>query len=153
MGEAAVIANKTRATVNSLYDAYARGDRDRVSSLIHDDIDWIIHGPVHVFPFQGPRQGKAQVLDTLAAIGEEFALMHYRPGIVIVEDDRAAVLSDAAFMQRSTNRIVRLRLVNFLRVQDGQVIEFREFSDTFDAVEQVLGTSIAVGTPGRVLRS
>ena len=39
-------------------------------------------------------------------------------------------------------RMLRLRLVNFLRFQDGQVIEFREFSDTFDAVEQALGTWI-----------
>ena len=58
--------------------------------------------------------------------------------------DRAAVLSNAAFLQRATNRVLRLRLVNFLRFQDEKIIEFREFSDTFDTVEQALGRWIEV---------
>jgi len=129
-------------SVKALYKAYGDGDFDRVAALIHNDIDWIIYGPVQVFPFQGPRRGKAAVLQALAAIGKDYSLERYTPEIVIVEGDRAAVLSDAAFVQRSTNRMLRLRLVNFLRFQDGQLIEFREFSDTFDAVEQALGTWI-----------
>ena len=134
----------TRMSVKALYKAYNDGDTDAVAGLIHNDIDWIIHGPVQVFPFQGPRRGKAAVLKALAAIAKDYALERYTPEIVIVEGDRAAVLSDAAFVQRSTNRTLRLRLVNFLRFQDGQVIEFREFSDTFDAVEQALGTWLKV---------
>jgi ketosteroid isomerase-like protein len=63
---------------------------------------------------------------------------------VIVEGDRAAVLANVAFVQRATNRTLRLRLVNFLRFRDGRLIEFREFSDTFDAVEQALGTWLRV---------
>src|SRR2546423_9598232 len=129
-------------SVKALYNAYNEGDFDRVAALIHNDIDWIIHGPVQVFPFQGPRQGRAAVLEALGAIARDYALERYVPEIVIVEGERAAVLSAAAFVQRSTNRTLRLRLVNFLRFRDGQVIEFHEFSDTFDAVEQALGTWI-----------
>ena len=46
----------TRATVIELHKAYREGDAERVASLIHDDIDWCIHGPARVFPFEGPRQ-------------------------------------------------------------------------------------------------
>ena len=56
-----------------------------------------------------------------------------------MEGDRAAVLSRTSFVQRATGRTLSLRLVNFIRVQDGKIIEFREFSDTFDAVEQTVG--------------
>lgn len=131
--------NATRATVEALYKAYAARDLGRVAALIHDDIEWIIYGPVQVFPFQGPRRGKAQVLDVLGAIGKDYELERYVPEIIIVEGDRAAVMSDAAFKQRTTNRTISVRLANFLRIQDGRVIEFREFTDTFDAVEQALG--------------
>jgi ketosteroid isomerase-like protein len=134
----------TRMSVNALYKAYGEGDVDRVAALIHTDIDWIIHGPVQVFPFQGPRRGRAAVLEVLGAIGKNYALESHTPEIVIVEGDRAAVLANVAFVQRATNRILRMRLVNFLRFQDGQLIEFREFSDTFDAVEQALGTWLKV---------
>lgn len=129
----------TRAAVKTLYEAYAARDLDRVASLIHDDIEWIIYGPVQVFPFQGPRRGRAQVLDVLGAIAKDYALERYVPEIVVVEGDRAAVMSDAAFLQRATNRTLSLRLADFLRFHDGRLIEFREFTDTFDAVEQALG--------------
>ena len=129
----------TRVAVEQLYEAYARGDGERVAALIDDDIDWMIHGPVQVFPFEGPRRGKAEVLDVLAAIAKDYALERYRPEVIIVEDDRAAVMSDVAFKQRATGRTLRMRLVDLLRFRDGRVVEFREFSDSFDAAEQALG--------------
>ena len=67
----------TRATVIELHKAYVAGDAARVAALIHDDIDWIIHGPARIFPFEGPRHGKAQVLEVLAAIGAQFELKRY----------------------------------------------------------------------------
>jgi ketosteroid isomerase-like protein len=48
-------------------------------------------------------------------------------------------MSDVAFTQRSTGRTLQMRLVNLLRIRDGKVVEFREFSDSFDVVEQALG--------------
>jgi ketosteroid isomerase-like protein len=129
----------TRTLVRDLYSAYARGDSDRIAALIGDDIDWIIHGPMQVFPFVGPRQGKAEVLATLGAIAKDYALERYEPEIIIVENDRAAVMSNVAFKQRTTGRTLSFRNVNFLRFVDGRLVEFREFIDTFDAVEQALG--------------
>ena len=134
----------TRHLVDDLYGAYARGDGERVAQLIDDDIDWIIHGPVQVFPFLGPRRGKAEVLKTLADIGEGYAIERYEPDIVIVDKDRAAVMSNVAMRQRSTGRTLSFRLVNFLRFRDGKIIEFREFSDTFDVVEQAIGRWLEV---------
>lgn len=131
--------NATRDAVNALYEAYASRDFDRVAAMIHDDIAWIIYGPVQVFPFQGPRHGKQQVLDVLGAIAKDYEVERYVPDVVIAEGDRAAVLSDAAFKQRATGRTLSIRVADFIRFRDGKVIEFREFTDTFDAVEQALG--------------
>jgi len=133
----------TRALVEDLYAAYARGDGARVSALLHDDIDWNIYAPANLFPFAGPRRGRTAVLETLKGIGEMFALVSYRPQNIVVDGDRAAVMSDATFTHRATGRAVNLRIANFLRWQDGRVIEFREFANTFDAAEQVLGRTLA----------
>jgi ketosteroid isomerase-like protein len=134
-----VAEGDTRTTVNQLYEAYAGRDFGRVAALIHDHIDWVIYAPVAVFPFAGPRRGRAAVLEAMAAIGERFIVESYEREIVIVDGDRAAVMSDVTFKQRATGRILRFRVANFLRFQDGRVIEFREFIDTFDVVEQALG--------------
>jgi ketosteroid isomerase-like protein len=78
----------------------------------------------------------------LGAIAEEYTLQSYKREISIVDGDRAAVMSDVNFTQRATGRTLRFRVANFLRFQDGRVIEFREFSNSFDVVEQALGREL-----------
>jgi ketosteroid isomerase-like protein len=134
-----VTGDEMRTLVRELYAAYAGGDGARVAELIDDDVDWIIHGPVQVFSFVGARQGKAAVLETLAGIAADYALERYRPEVIIVDGERAAVMSNVAFVQRSTGRMLSFRIANFLRFRDGRLVEFREFWDTFDVVEQALG--------------
>jgi ketosteroid isomerase-like protein len=136
--------SETRATVEALYDAYGRRDPGRVAALRHENIDWVIFGPVGIFPFAGPRHGAAAVLDALATIAKAFQLESYVPEIVIVEGDRAAVMADVSYKQRATGRTLRIRVADFLRVRDGRVIEFREFFNSFDMVEQALGREIEV---------
>jgi ketosteroid isomerase-like protein len=138
------VSDGTRAIVRELYDAYGRRDFERVAGLIHDDIDWVIYAPMSVFSFAGPRRGRgrAAVLAAMADIATSFALESYQPDVMIVDGERAALLSDVSYRQRATDRVLRLRIANFLRLQDGRLIEFREFIDSFDAVEQALGREL-----------
>ena len=129
----------TRALVRDLYTAYAGGDRARVAAMIDDDVDWVIYGPVQVFDFVGARHGKAAVLEALAAIAAGYAVERYQPEIILVDGERAAVMANVAFVQRATGRTLSFRNADFLRFRDGRLVEFREFSDTFDVVEQALG--------------
>jgi ketosteroid isomerase-like protein len=138
------MAQDVRALVRELYDAYERRDFDCVAALLADDIDWIIYAPINLFPFAGHRKGRVAVLQTLVAIATQYQLERYRPEIIIVEGDRAAVLSDVSFLQRSSNRTIRFQLVNFLRWRDGKIVEFREFANTFDVAEQALGRFLTV---------
>jgi ketosteroid isomerase-like protein len=134
----------TRNLVTDLYAAYARGDADRIAELIDDDIDWIIHGPMQIFPFAGHRRGKMAVLEALGALAKDYVLERYEPRSMLVDGDRAAVMSDVAFRQRATGRTLRFHIANFLRFRDGRVVEFREFANTFDVVEQALGRMLPV---------
>ena len=134
----------TRETVQRLYDAYARRDFDQIAAALHDDIDWVIYSPVSVFPFAGQRQGRAAVLQAMAGIAEQYVLESYKNEITIVDGDRAAVMSDVSFTQRATLRILRFRVANFLRFQDGKLIEFREFANSFDVVEQAPGRELDI---------
>ncbi len=132
------------ATVDALYDAYASGEAARVAALLHDDIDWVIYGPIAVFPFAGERHGRDAVMQALAGIAAEYALERYVREIMVVEEDRAAVMADVGFRQRTTGRLLRFRIADFLRFEDGRLIEFREFTNTFDVVEQALGRELAL---------
>lgn len=106
----------TRAIVRELYDAYGRRDFERVAALIHDDIDWVIYAPVSVFPFAGPRKGRAAVLAAMAETAQAFALESYKPEVMVVDGARAALMSDVSYKQRSTARVLRVRIASFLRL-------------------------------------
>lgn len=129
----------TREAVSALFDTVRQRDFGRFAALIHDDIDWIIHGPIEVFPFAGLRRGRPAVLQALVAMAQAYALESYEPDFFIVEEDRAAIMADLSLRQLATGRILRFRAANFVRIQEGRIIEFREFADSFDQVEQALG--------------
>jgi ketosteroid isomerase-like protein len=53
-------------------------------------------------------------------------------------------MSDAAFKQCATDRTLRFHIANFLRFRDGRLVEFREFANTFDLVQQAIGRMLPV---------
>ena len=134
--------DETRATLSALFDAYRERDFERFAAQLHDDIDWIIHGPIVVFPFAGLRRGRPAVLQALATMAMSYSLHSFDPDFVIVEDDRAAILADISLTQVATGRLLRFRAANLIRAAGGKVIEFREFADSFDQTEQALGRLI-----------
>ncbi len=130
--------------VRALYDAYAARDFERVGTLIHEDVDWIIYAPVNIFPYAGQRRGRPAVVQALAGVAEVYNLEGYQREIMVVEGDRAAVMADVHFRQRATQRLLRFRVANFMRISQGQLIEFREFTNTFDLVEQAMGHELPI---------
>jgi ketosteroid isomerase-like protein len=129
----------TRAAVTDFYNAYASGDVGRVASCIDEDITWVIYAPRSLFKFAGPRRGKQAVLDTLKAIGEEYALESYVPKIILADEARAAVISDVRFTQRASGRVLNFRIADVMRLEGGRIVEFEEFVDSVDVVEQATG--------------
>lgn len=66
------------------------------------------------------------------------------PQVTVIDGDRAAVMSDVAFKQRSSGRALRFHLADFLRFRDGRLVEFREFMNTFDVVQQALNRLLPI---------
>jgi ketosteroid isomerase-like protein len=137
-----VAFDNTRAAVNGLYEAYVQRDFGRVASYIHDDIDWVIYAPRKLFGFTGPRHGKKAVLEALGWIAKDYSIENYVPKIKIVDGDRATVVSDVAFAQLASGRILNFRIADVMRFHGGQIVEFEEFIDTIDVAEQALGRFI-----------
>lgn len=133
-----------QATMDELYAAYARGDFDRVAALMDESIEWMIYAPVTVFPYAGPRRGRAAVLQTMREIARDYAIESYRREIVTVDKERVAVVADVRMRQRATQRALRFRVANFMRFKDGRLAEFREFINSFDVAEQALGRELAL---------
>ena len=83
-------------------------------------------------------------LEALGHIAEDYLLESYVPQVTVIDGDRAAVMSDVAFKQRSSGRALRFHLADFLRFRDGRLVEFREFMNTFDVVQQALNRLLPI---------
>jgi ketosteroid isomerase-like protein len=132
----------TRAALADLTDAFTHGDHERLAARYHDDVDWLFHAPVTMFPFAGARYGKADVFKGFALLYETFRLVDYRLVAQLVDGDRAATMSDVHMVQRATGRTISSRVAGFHRFHDGQLIEYRGFTDSFDSVEQAIGREL-----------
>ncbi len=135
-------ADETRAQARALYDAYRNKAAERVAAMVAEDIDWEICAPANLFPFAGRRRGRAAVLEALGGIAKEYALESYDNELILAEGDRAAVMSRVCFVSNFTGRRLAFRNANFLRFENGQLVEFREFIDSFQVAEMVLGCAL-----------
>ena len=133
-----------RQRINSLCAAYAKGNFEIVQDCLDEDVDFISYAPVEIFPCLGKQQGRGAVLSSLKTIHDHFVFLAYDPIFLLVQDEDAALNVMARLKQRATGRIVRIIFAQFFRFRDGRIVEFREFMDSFDAVEQVLGRHIRV---------
>ena len=133
-----------RQRIYSMCSAYAQARSDFVLNFAADDVDFISYAPVTIFPCLGKQRGKAAVAKSIELIHTQYEFLSYVPIFIVVEGEDAAVIVMARMKQRATERIIQIMFAHFLRFRDGRIIEFREFLDSFDAVEQVLGREIEI---------
>ena len=131
-----------RTRLYDIYAAFAAGRIDDALREFDDNVVMTSYAPVEVFPALGRQQGKAAVATTMHAMHAAFEHLSYAPVFMVVENGSAAAIVLAKLRQRTTGRIIQLFVAHFLRLQNGRIVELREFMDSFDAVQQVLGREI-----------
>jgi ketosteroid isomerase-like protein len=142
-----IMSEELRARIYDLYTAYRMGRIDFVLNSYDDDAELISYAPIEVFPYLGRQRGKAAIAETMKRVHATFEILSYQPIFMVVEKDNAGTIVMARLRQRSTDRIIQLLVAHFIRLRDDRIIEMREFMDSFDAVQQVLGREIDVAKP------
>jgi ketosteroid isomerase-like protein len=133
-----------RKRLYELYAAYAAGRIDEVLRDYDDNVTMTSYAPVDIFPYLGRKQGKTAVAATMHAAHAAFEYLSYQPVFMVTEQEDAAVIVLARLRQRATGRIIQLFIADFIRFDKGRIVELRQFMDSFDAVQQVLGREIFI---------
>lgn len=131
-----------RARIYDLYAAYGKGQLDFVLDSFDANAEFISCAPINLFPYLGRQQGKAAIESTMKKAHAQFEHVRYQPIFLVVEEDSAAIIIMARLHECSSSRNITLLVAHFVRFRDGRVVELREFMDTFDAVQQILGREI-----------
>jgi ketosteroid isomerase-like protein len=131
-----------RPIVEAFYQASAARDVERVLSLIADDVDWLVQGPVDIFAFLGQRRGKTAVREGYREIARKLEITGYQVEVLLVDGDRAAALIRLTSIVRATGKVMSIRTSQFSRFRNGKMIEMRAVLDSYDMVEQTIGRAL-----------
>ena len=137
-------ATTIRPIVEAFYRATAERDVETALSFIDEDVDWLVQGPVDVFAFFGQRHGKAAVIEGYQEIARQLDVTGFRVETLLVDGDRAAALIRYSAIMRATGRVMSVRTSQFSRFADGKLVEMRGIVDSYDLVEQAIGSPLGL---------
>jgi ketosteroid isomerase-like protein len=126
----------------ALHRAINDRQRDDLETVIDDDIDWAIYGPIDMFPFFGARHGKAAVLDVVRQIADNIRVHRFDRESLLLGAESAASMLRYSLTMLNADKPISLRVAHFAQFKAGRLAHIRVLLDTFDLVEQALGCPI-----------
>ncbi|MEY9879929.1 nuclear transport factor 2 family protein [Bradyrhizobium sp. USDA 329] len=113
-----------------------------IETLIDEDVEWALYGPIDMFPFLGARQGKEAVLDVIRQFADNFHVRRFDRESIMLGVDSAASMLRYSLTALDSNKPISLRVAQFAQFRAGKLVSMRVLIDTFDLVEQALGRAI-----------
>ena len=134
------------SVVQAFYQAYFSREPLRIAPFLADDVEWTVAGPVDIFPFCGPRRGKAAVLELFERlVPNVFEAKAFEPEELVIDGDCVAMLVRITGIQCSTGRVINFHSAQFAHFRDDKVVSYNAVIDSFNATEQWIGRPIEVG--------
>src|SRR5690349_6187061 len=120
----------TRDFAESFFAALSTRDPVRIEPFVADDADWLIVGPIELFPFCGQHFGKEAVLAAYGRMRDTNTNQSAEREYTITDGECASALTRLTDTNLSTGRSMTIRLAQFARFRDGKVVEFCSMTDT-----------------------
>ena len=125
-----------KAFIQSLYDAFAKGDVPTVLGAMDDKIEWNeAEGfPLYDGTFVGPQEVLEKVFMRLGEIGDDFAVV---PSQLIAEGDTVVALGSYTWKRKSDGAPAEVKAAHVWTIADGKVTAFQQHVDTAKARELI----------------
>jgi ketosteroid isomerase-like protein len=112
---------------------------EELETLIDEDVDWAIYGPVELFPFLGARRGREAVIEVIRQIADNVRVHRFDRETIMLGVDSASSMLRYSLTALDSNKPISLRIAHFAQFRDGRLLNLRILVDSFDLVEQALG--------------
>jgi len=97
----------------------AINDREfaELESLLDDDVDWTLYGPIDMFPFLGARRGSAAVMDVIRQIADNVRVHRFERETIMLGQDSAASMLRYSLTSLESSKPIAVRIAHFRPVQ------------------------------------
>ena len=134
--------SNSRQLILDYLDACYAGDIERAAAFYDHDIDFVCYAPVELFPTLGQKRGKAEMTRSLAGLHARHEVLEHQVDFIAADGDHVAVTLVLRMRSRDSKRVIRLDIGNFFTLREGRIVSYRQFNDSFDVVQQVLGRDL-----------
>ncbi len=134
---------KNVQVVKDFFAAIGSGDKQRVLTLVAEEIEWIIPG--EDWPLAGTHRGQAGLAAVLQKASEEIEMTYTRPPEFVAQGNRVLVVGVATGKIKATDKAFEDNWVFDITVRDGKLTKIREYIDT----QALARASEAATSPGR----
>ena len=117
------------ATVQSIYEAFGRGDIDFILDQLTDDVDWASCPGSDVAPWHGVR-GKAEVPAFFTSLGDTLEITEFTPLAFASNETDVMVVTRWAATAPSTGKSGAMDIHHWWRFRDGKICFYRGTEDT-----------------------
>ena len=114
--------------VKDFFAAMGGGDRQRLLSLVAEDIEWIVPG--EDWPLAGTHRGHAGLAEVLQKASVEVEMTYPEPPEFVAQGDRVLMVGFAKGKIKATNKTFEDDWIFAITVRDGRLTSIREYVDT-----------------------
>jgi ketosteroid isomerase-like protein len=115
-------------TVQSIYEAFGRGDVDAILDQLTDDIDWAVE-PAGSAPWNGLRRGKPEVAAFFRALAENVIVTEFMPLAFAANDTDVMAVIRYAVAVPATGKSGSMDLHHWWRFRDDKICFMRGTED------------------------
>ena len=124
-------ANDNIKTIQSVYEAFGRGDVNFIVDAVTDDVDWGSDTSSAAAPWYGIKHGKDGVLSFFEAFGSTMDVNQFEPvSFAANEDDEVHTIVRFAATRRETGASLSMNLHHWFQLRDGKIAFYRGTEDT-----------------------
>jgi len=130
------------ALIQSVYDAFSRGDIQFIMDRLTDDVDWKLEGPSAI-PYVGHRRGKKEVMGFFEGLattetGHKLTMNH-----IFSQGDMVASFGRYAATVKATGKRFDSAIAHYFKIRDGKIAEFVDHINTAAIADARVATSAA----------
>ncbi|WNZ25804.1 nuclear transport factor 2 family protein [Leptolyngbya sp. NK1-12] len=132
--------DETRTIVKQYFDRIQSGaEPEAIAALFSEDVDWHIPGNVDLVPWIGRRKGRVGVADFIRELREQDQPIQFEIHAIVVEGEKAVALGEFASRLKKTGNIIESEFAFEFTIQDGLIVRYRLFEDSFAVSKAALG--------------
>jgi ketosteroid isomerase-like protein len=122
--------DQTEKRVREYFEDRQRGDHERVLAAMAPNVVYEVVGAWDLYPHSRRREGTDAIRAMLRDLHTNFETLDSVLHEIFMAGERVVVRRTVRLRHRGTNAVGNVRVINYLRFQEGMIIEFSEYPDT-----------------------